>query len=109
MLQDINVLIAVLKDQTEVKMAKAIITVKLMMESPEVDLSKVEEEAKKVVAEIGGEFGKSEIEPIAFGLKALNIMLIADESIGSDTFQDKMAELEGVSNAQVTDFRRALG
>lgn len=90
-------------------MAKAIITVKLMTEGPDVDLAKVEEAAKKVIEENKGEFGKSEIEPVAFGLKALNVILIAEEEVGSEIFENKLAEIEGVSNAQVTDFRRALG
>jgi len=93
----------------QLKMAKAIITVKLMMDSPETDISAVDAKAKEVIEAEGGEYGKSEIEPVAFGLKALNVILIADEALGSDVFENKLAEIEGVSNAQVTDFRRALG
>ena len=90
-------------------MAKAIITVKLMMKSPETDIKAVEERAKKAIEGLKGEFGKSEIEPVAFGLKALNIIFIVDEEIGSDVFEEKLNTVEGVSNAQITDYRRAIG
>jgi len=90
-------------------MAKAIITVKLMMESPDTNIKKVEELAKKEIEQIGAQFGKAEVEPVAFGLKALNIVLIADEKLGSDIFDEKLGGIKGVSNAQTTDFRRALG
>jgi len=90
-------------------MTKAIITVKLMMDSPETDLAKVREEAKKVIESLKGEFGKSEEIPVAFGLKALNVILVADEDIGTDAFETKLGEMEGVSSAEVIDYRRALG
>ncbi len=90
-------------------MAKAIVTVRLMMESPETDLSKVEEAAKAKIEELKGEFGKSTIEPIAFGLKALDIIFIIDETLGTDEFENALNELESVSSAEIRDFRRALG
>lgn len=80
-----------------------------MMKSPETDIKAVEERAKKAIEELKGEFGKSEIEPVAFGLKALNIIFIVDEEIGSDVFEEKLNTVEGVSNAQITDYRRAIG
>lgn len=92
-----------------IKMATAIITIKLMMDSPEVDLSKVEEKAKDIIKETGGEFYKAEAEPIAFGLKALKLTFTCDEKLGSDAFEEKLSQIEGVSNAQCVDFRRALG
>lgn len=90
-------------------MAKAIITIRLMMESPEIDIPKVEEKAKSLIESLKGEFGKSTTEPIAFGLKALDIIFIIDETLGTDEFENKLSELEGVSSAKVTDFRRAIG
>lgn len=90
-------------------MAKAILTVKLMMESPETDVNEIEKKAKETVESLGGEFGKSEIEPVAFGLKALNVIFIADEDKGSEVFEDGLGKIEGVSNATVVDYRRAIG
>ncbi|MFH1455346.1 MAG: elongation factor 1-beta [archaeon] len=90
-------------------MAQAILTIKIMMESPEVDLSKVEEDSKKLILELEGEVGKVEIEPIAFGLKALKLYIVMDESIGSDVFEEKLKTVENVQSVEVVDFRRALG
>ena len=92
-------------------MANAIITVKIMPESPESDLGKVEEEAKKLIADFAGEGEtKSEQVPIAFGLKALNIIFVMDEAKGSpDPLADKITELDGVVSAEITDVRRAIG
>ncbi|MBU2638529.1 MAG: hypothetical protein KJ955_06145 [Nanoarchaeota archaeon] len=90
-------------------MAIAIITIKLMMDSPDTNLPEVEEKAKEIIKGIGGEFYKTETEEIAFGLKALKLTFTCDEKLGSDAFEEKLKDIEGVSNAQCVDFRRALG
>jgi len=92
-------------------MTNAIITVKIMPDSPEVDLAKVEEKAKKVIAEFAGEGEtKTEIEPVAFGLKAVKIIFVMDEAKGSpDPVAEKITEIEGVNSAEISDVRRAIG
>jgi len=92
-------------------MANAVITVKIMPESPEVDLSKIELEAKRIIAKFAGEGEtKTEIEPVAFGLKALKIIFVMDEKKGSpDPVSEKIQILEGVNSAEITDVRRAIG
>lgn len=80
-----------------------------MPESPDVDLDSVSERATKLINEVG-EVGKQEIEPIAFGLKALKLLFVMDENKGStDELEAKVAELEGVNSAEVIDVRRAVG
>ncbi|MEA2035875.1 MAG: elongation factor 1-beta [Nanoarchaeota archaeon] len=92
-------------------MANVIVTLKIMPKSPEVDLNKVEEEAKKEIAAFAGEGEtKSEQEPLAFGLKSLKIIFVTDEAKGAtDPLEEKIAALEGVNSVEVTDVRRALG
>lgn len=92
-------------------MANAIATIKIMPESPEVDLGAIEAEAKKLIADFAGEGEtRTEIEPIAFGLKAVKITFVMDEQLGSpDTVSEKIATLEGVNSAEVVDVRRAVG
>lgn len=81
-----------------------------MPESVDVDLNKVKEEAKEKIAEFGGEVGKEEEEPIAFGLKALNLIFVMDESIGStESLEEEISKLKGVQSVEVTDVRRAIG
>ena len=91
-------------------MADVIITLKIMPESPEVNLGALGSEISKLVADFGGEVGKTEEEPVAFGIKALKIIFVADESKGStDSLEEKAAALTGVESVEVTDVRRALG
>ena len=53
---------------------------------------------------------KIEEEPVAFGLVALSIIFVMDESKGSpDALEEQLATIEGVQGAKVTDARRALG
>ncbi|MCK4521597.1 MAG: elongation factor 1-beta [Nanoarchaeota archaeon] len=92
-------------------MANVIATIKIMPESPEIDLDSIEESAKKLIAEFAGEGEtKTEQEPIAFGLKALKITFVMDEAKGSpDPLADKIKGIEGVNSAEVVDVRRAIG
>lgn len=92
-------------------MAQVIITFKIMPESPETDLAAIESAAKEKIAEVSGntEF-RTAIEPIAFGLKSINITFIMDEAKGStDVLEQKIGEIEGVNSVEVTDVRRAIG
>jgi len=92
-------------------MATVIITLKIMPESPEVDLEKLKEEAIKHISEFAGEDEtRSEEEPIAFGLKALKILFVMDESLGStEALEENIKTISGVQSVEVTDVRRAIG
>jgi len=91
-------------------MTKVIITIKLMPKSPDVDLSKIREEAESKIVAFDAQVGKVEEEPLAFGLKSLNIVFVMDESKGSvDPLEEDLASIEGVTTAEVTDVRRAIG
>ena len=82
-----------------------------MPESPEVDLSKLENEVKaKIKAFSESEDMKIEQEPIAFGLKALKIMFVMDESRGStDALEEQIKTIPGVNSVETVDVRRAIG
>ncbi|MBD3313697.1 elongation factor 1-beta [Candidatus Woesearchaeota archaeon] len=91
-------------------MATVVITMRIMPESVDIDLAKVEEKANSLISEFGGNAGKSEQNPIAFGLKALDIYFTLPEEKGStDDLEKSVSELEGVQSAEVTDVRRAVG
>ena len=92
-------------------MANAVVTIKIMPESPETDLAKLEAAAKEKIRGFAGEGEtKTEIEPIAFGLKALKIIFVMDEEKGSpDPVAEEIQDLEGVNSAEVVDVRRAIG
>ncbi len=91
-------------------MATVIVTLKVMPSSPEEDLDSIKSAAAKMIAEFGGTVGKTELEPIAFGLKAIVFMFAMAESIGdTEELEAKIAAVQGVSSVQVTDVRRAVG
>jgi len=92
-------------------MAQVVATLKIMPESPEVDLDILESKAKeKIISFSGNEEMKSEQEPIAFGLIALKITFVMDESKGPiDPLEEQIKALEGVKSVETIDVRRAIG
>ncbi|MAG08590.1 elongation factor 1-beta [Candidatus Woesearchaeota archaeon] len=91
-------------------MTNVIVTMKIMPSSPDSDLKAIEEEAKKEISEFGGEVGKTEQEPIAFGLKALMLYFVMDESLGStEDLEEKVKKIKDVNSVEVPDVRRAIG
>ncbi|NQU78716.1 elongation factor 1-beta [Candidatus Woesearchaeota archaeon] len=92
-------------------MGTAIVTITIMPTSPEIDFVPVEENVARLVQEFAGEGDrKSEIEPVAFGLKCLKYTFVMDENLGSpDTVAEKILAVEGVQSAEVSDVRRAIG
>ena len=84
-------------------MAKAIITFKLMPESPDTDLEAIKLEAEGIARDEGA-IGQMQVkvEPIAFGLKAVLILAMYEvEGSDFDAIAQKMSEIEGVQNAEV--------
>lgn len=92
-------------------MAKAVVTIKIMPESPDVDMEALKVAVLEKVAAFAGEGDtRQAIEPVAFGLKALKITFVMEESLGSpDALQEPLEALEGVNSFEVTDVRRAVG
>ena len=92
-------------------MADVVITLKIMPDSPDVDLKKVEKESVELIKKFTGlENYKTEIEPVAFGLKALKIMFVMNEDKGStDDLEEDIKKVVGVNSVEVTDVRRAIG
>lgn len=91
-------------------MAQVIITLKIMPESPETNLEEIEDKAKIKIQEFGGEIGKIEQEPVAFGLNALVFKFVMDESLGStESLEENIKKIDHVNSVEVTDVRRAVG
>ena len=84
-------------------MAKAIITFKLMPESPDVNLEVISKKAQDI-AQKAGAIGQmqTKIEPIAFGLKAVLVMAMYDvEGSDFDAIAEKMSLIDGVHKPEV--------
>lgn len=91
-------------------MGNVILTIQIMPVSPEADLKKILEAAKKFAEEYKYNFAKSEEIPVAFGLKSLNITISYDEKRGgADEYEEKLRGIEGVNSVEVIDARRAFG
>jgi len=90
-------------------MGKALVKIKIMPESPDTSLKMIEEEAKKIVKEIAGTEAKIEEEPIAFGLNAIILQFMIDESIPLEGIEEKLRAIQSVSSIDIIDFRRAFG
>jgi len=79
-------------------------TVRLMPESADVDLKRLEAEVRARV-----KVHSVEREPIAFGLEALRIIaVIPDAAGGTDPLEKILSGISGVGNVQVVDVRRLL-
>lgn len=91
-------------------MAKVVITLKVMPIDPKVDFKKLEIQLKDKVSEYGGEVGRIELEPIAFGLKAIKIIfLIPEDKGGTDDLEMDIKGMHDVNSVEVIDVRRAIG
>lgn len=92
-------------------MADVVVTIRIMPQDTKTDLGDLESGAKKKIIDFcnSKEF-RTEIQPIAFGLKALNILFVMDESKGStEALERKISQIDGVESVEVTDVRRAIG
>jgi len=93
-------------------MAIAALKIKIMPDSPEADLSKIEESTKKIVKDFESENAKVhsiEIEDVAFGLKAMIVTFAWPEQIEQEKIEEKLRNIEHVESVEVVDFRRAVG
>jgi len=90
-------------------MGTAIIKMKIMPTSPDVDLGPIEEKAKEIISKDTPSQIQSEQEPIAFGLKALILTFTWDEDKSADEMEEALRTIENVKSAEVIDMRRAFG
>lgn len=83
-----------------------VVKLKLMPKGVETDMESI----KKKVEGLAGEKVKvhsMEIQPIAFGLKALEInMLFNDKLGGFDDIEEKIKQIEGVGEVETIDLNR---
>jgi translation elongation factor aEF-1 beta len=91
-------------------MADVVVSLAIMPDSPDTNLKAIEEHAGKLISEFGGEVGKVDVQPVAFGLKRLILIFVMDENLGStETLEEGVRKVHGVQSAEVTDVRRAIG
>lgn len=80
---------------------------KVMPESPDLDLEALKESIKNAVDDES--FEKIDEEPIGFGLIALNVTIVVDDGEGGTEPAEKaIAALDEVQSVEVTDVRRLM-
>jgi translation elongation factor aEF-1 beta len=79
---------------------------KIMPDSPQADLRKIEEKAKKIVEKFGGTNKEYTVEPIAFGLKALIVFFFYPDSKSTESLVDEFQKIGNVSSAELIDMRK---
>ncbi|MBI2102029.1 elongation factor 1-beta [Candidatus Woesearchaeota archaeon] len=92
-------------------MANVVVTLRVMPQDTSANLSEIEAKAKKEIVDFcdSREF-RVRVEPIAFGLKALDIFFVMDEGKGStEALEKRISQIDGVESVEVTDVRRAIG
>jgi elongation factor 1-beta len=91
-------------------MYNLIATLRVLPESPEIDLESLEKSIGELIPS-HMELHSVEKEPIAFGLVALKLILLTtDDGKGDVTpVEEGIQALENVSQVEVIDVRRTLG
>ena len=89
-------------------MGIALIKLKIMPTSPEVDMEALKELTKERISAVEGEVTKFEEEPIAFGLKALITFIRIDENKDTSTIEEALKGAKNVSSSEIIDYRRSI-
>jgi len=85
------------------------VKVKIMPKSLETDLVKIEEDVRVVMKTRGVKNPEFEVQPIAFGLKALVVLFGWPEEKEFEGFENSLMKIKGISSIKVIDMRRAIG
>ncbi|MBM3234500.1 elongation factor 1-beta [Candidatus Pacearchaeota archaeon] len=90
-------------------MAVAAIKIKLMPESLEVNLNELRKKLEEKILKLGAKNVTFSEENVAFGLKALIATIAWPEQQETGILESELSSIEGISSAQIIDYRRAFG
>lgn len=82
------------------------VKIKIMPTSPDVDLEKIKQKAKKLIEKNNGRNREYEEEPIAFGLKAVIAFFEWPEEKELEKIEEKLRNIENVKSIQIIDMRK---
>lgn len=85
------------------------VKIKIMPDSSETDIMKMEKNVKTILEKNEIKNPKFEVQPIAFGLKALIMMFGWPEEKELESLEEKLKKIKEVGSVQVIDIRRAIG
>jgi elongation factor 1-beta len=86
-------------------MGEVAVILKIMPESPEIDITKLQEEIKANVPGIED----MRVEPIGFGLSAIKIAMITqDEEGAGDNVEGLFSKIAGIERVEIESLNRML-
>lgn len=89
-------------------MGEVLTTMKIMPDSPDVDLEAIKATIKDSMPE-GAKLHDMKEEPIAFGLVAIIINFITDDGEGgSEPVEEMVSAIEGVASIEITGVGRLM-
>ncbi len=84
-------------------MGDVLITYKIMPDGVDIDFEKMKEEVKKRVGD-AGKVAEFDVQPIAFGLKALIVkVIVKDEGGVADRIEEELGKIENVQGVVVEE------
>ncbi|AGB04012.1 translation elongation factor aEF-1 beta [Aciduliprofundum sp. MAR08-339] len=84
-------------------MGDVLITYKIMPEGVDVNFEKMKEEVKNKIGNVG-KIAEFDLQPIAFGLKALVVkVIVKDEGGVADQIEKALGEIEGVQGVVIEE------
>ena len=90
-------------------MGVAAVKIKIMPVSPDTDLEKLKENLKQLLDSEEVKGTQFEIQPIAFGLKAIIMMFGWPEEKELDALEERFKKVPDVNSVELLDIRRAIG
>jgi elongation factor 1-beta len=82
-------------------MGKVAVTFRIMPEGVEVDLTKLEAAVRK---SLGAKLKRLDVKPVAFGLKAIEVIAVMDDASGEmEKVEASLGGLPGVGGVETTE------
>ncbi len=83
-------------------MARVLVVMKVLPEDVSINLEELKERIGSMLPE-GYEIARHDVEPIAFGLKALRLYIVMPEEVegGTEPLENLVNSVDGVSQAEV--------
>lgn len=84
-------------------MGQVAVTLVVMPSSPEISLKALEDNIRNQISDYGKiEIKSASEKPVAFGLKALELLIILpDAEGGTDKLEEEISSVEGVESVQI--------
>ncbi len=82
------------------------IKLRIMPSSSKTNIGKIKKEAEKILKRFNASLHSSEEEEIAFGLKALLLVVAWPEDKSPSLFEGEVAKIKNINSAEIIDVRK---